>query len=81
MDSTMIESNIKKAGRLALAFDGLNHAVKVIPDFKLTEVLKEVSKPNFKTSILYRVGSEKLNPHLNYLLNLGAKALEIAKFF
>ncbi len=79
MDSTMIESNIKKAGRLALAFDVLNQAVKVIPDFKLTEVLKEVSKPNFKTSMLYRVGSEKLNPNLDYLLNLGAKALEIAK--
>ncbi len=79
MDSTMIESNIKKAGRLALAFDVLHQAVKVIPDFKHTEALKEVSKPNFKTSMLYRVGSEKLNPNLDYLLNLGAEALEIAK--
>ncbi len=79
MDSTMIESNIKKAGRLALAFDVLNQAVKVIPHFKLTEALKEVSKPNFKTSMLYRVGSKKLNSNLDYLLNLGAKALEIAK--
>jgi hypothetical protein len=59
--------------------DVLNQAVKVIPDFKLTEALKEVSKPNFKTSMLYRVGTEKLNSNLDYLLNLEAKAQEIAK--
>ena len=79
MDSTMIEPNIKKAGRLALSFDVLHQAVKVIPSAKRTDSLNEVLEPKFKTRILYRVESEKLGSTLDYLLQLADEALKIAK--
>ncbi|MDD2432010.1 MAG: transposase [Firmicutes bacterium] len=78
MDSTMIEPNIKKAGRLALAFDVLRQAVKVIPNAKRTDSLNEVLEPRFKTRILYRVESEKLTSNLDYLLQLADQSLKIA---
>ncbi len=74
----MIEPNIKKAGRLALAFDVLRQAVKVIPKAKRTDSLNEVLEPRFKTRILYRVESEKLTSNLDYLLQLADQALKIA---
>ena len=40
MDSTMFMPNIKKAGRLALAYDVLIKAVKAIPERELPEELK-----------------------------------------
>ena len=54
MDSTLFMSNIKKAGRLALAFDVLYKAVKSIPENHLTENLKEVLTPEFKTQTIYK---------------------------
>ena len=42
MDSTMISANIKNAGRLALAYDVLVQAIKVLDEKQLTEGLTEV---------------------------------------
>ena len=70
MDTTMFMSNIKKAGRLALAYDVLMSAVKAIPENMLTETLAEVMLPKFKTDTLYRVkaadGEKKLDQIMGY---------------
>jgi len=58
-DSTQIGANIKKAGRLSLAFDVLLQAVKAIPAEMLPDFLKPVLDATFKTDVLYRSkGSE-----------------------
>ncbi|MCR4431232.1 MAG: transposase [Tepidanaerobacteraceae bacterium] len=70
MDSTMFMSNIKKAGRIALAFDVLERAVKSVPEDILTPNLKEVLKPEFKTDIIYRAKPSENESKLDMLLNL-----------
>ena len=60
MDSTMFMSNIKKSGRLALAYDVLLKAVKAIPEELCSLALKEVLTSEFKTNTLYREASETL---------------------
>jgi len=39
MDSTLVSPNIKKAGRLSLAHDVLQQAVKIIPAHLLSDSL------------------------------------------
>lgn len=78
MDSTLIASNIKKAGRLALAFDVLHLALKVIPRKKLTKSLSEVLEPKFKTSMLYKVKGDQAASNLDKLLELANQTLKIA---
>lgn len=77
MDSTMFMSNIKKAGRIALAFDVLYMAVKTIPEEKLTDELKEVLKPEFKTQTIYRSKPSEGESKLEMLLNLCLEAKNI----
>lgn len=76
-DTTMFMSNIKKAGRMALAHDVLMRAVKVIPVDKLTESLSKVLEPDFKTDVLYRVKQQEGDSKLTMLLNLCREALQI----
>jgi len=52
MDSTMFMTNIKKNGRLVLAYDMLPEAVKAIPKEMRPSDLKEVFTLEFKTNIL-----------------------------
>jgi hypothetical protein len=47
-------SNIKKAGRLVLAYDVLYKAVKVIPEGKCTEELSKVLEEGFKTELFHK---------------------------
>ena len=77
MDSTMFMSNIKKSGRLSLAFDVLMKAVKALPEDKLSERLKEVIKPNFRTETLFKTKASETESRLNFVLDLclEAKAL------
>lgn len=77
MDTTMFMSNIKKAGRLALAFDVLLRAVKAIPESLRTESLQETLSPKFKTDILYRSKPSENESKLDRLLNLCLEALNI----
>lgn len=77
MDSTMFMSNIKKAGRIALAFDILYRAVKSIPEDKLTENLKEVLNPEFKTKVIHQTKPSESESRLEKLLNLCHEAKEI----
>ena len=97
MDSTMFMPNIKKAGRLALAYDILIKAVEAIMESELPEDLKVVLTPNFKTETLYKTKPSESDSKMDQLLNLcleaerileihaksksGAEALRIVKRF
>jgi len=76
-DTTLFMSNIKKAGRMSLAYDVLVKAVKAIPKEKLTDSLSKVLEPDFKTDVLYRVKAQEGDSKLTLLLNLCKEALTI----
>jgi len=79
MDTTMFMSNIKKAGRLALAFDVLVKAIKAIPEAQLPESLAKVLESGFKTEILFKAKSNENESKLAQLLALGKDALNVLK--
>lgn len=77
MDTTMFMSNIKKSGRMALAFDVLHALVKAIPEAYRTSELAEVLKPEFKTNITFRTKPTESAAKLNELLRLCLEAKTI----
>jgi hypothetical protein len=79
MDSTMFMSNIKKAGRLSLAFDVLIKAIKAIPDANQTDNLKSVLNPEFRTEMLFKTKASETESKLTIVLNLCKEAQEILK--
>lgn len=79
MDSTMFMSNIKKSGRLALAYDVLVNAVKAIPEELCSSSLKEVLTSEFKTNTLYRVKINETESKFENILNLSHEASETLK--
>ena len=79
MDSTMFMSNIKKAGRLSLAFDVLIKATKAIPDANQTDNLKSVLNPEFRTEMLFKTKASETESKLTIVLNLCKEAQEILK--
>ncbi|MGI9863111.1 transposase, partial [Moorella naiadis] len=70
MDSTAIMPNIKRAGRLALAFDVLKQGVAACPQELLPETLQKVLEPAFKTEVLYRSRSQEACARLEKVLEL-----------
>ncbi len=76
-DTTLFMSNIKKAGRMSLAYDVLVKAVKAIPAQIVTDSLSKVLASDFKTDILYRTKANEGDRKLTLLLNLCKEALEI----
>jgi len=76
-DTTLFMSNIKKAGRMSLAYDVLTKAVKAIPKEKLTDSLSKALEPDFKTDVLYRAKAQEGDSKLTLLLNLCREALLI----
>lgn len=78
-DTTLFKSNIKKAGRISLAYDVLLKAVKGIPEEALTDSLKKVLEPDFKTYILYKSRTEDGESRLTQLLENLGEANEILK--
>ena len=74
-DSTEIVPNIKKAGRLSLAFDVLINAVKAIPEEEVPDFIKLVLKAEFKTEILYKSKSNSKS-RLENLLELSYRLIE-----
>lgn len=79
MDSTMFMSNIKKSGRLALAYDVLLKAVKAIPEEICSLALKEVLTSEFKTNTLYRVKVNETDGKFETILHLCREASETLK--
>ena len=78
-DTTYFMSNIKKAGRMSLAYDVLQKAINAIPKEKLSEALNEAMEPDFKTNVLYRAKSCDSESRLTMLLNLCNEACQILK--
>ena len=60
MDTTMFMSNIKKAGRLALAFDVLVKAIKAIPEAQLPESLAKYWNQDLKQKYCLRQSQMKM---------------------
>ena len=79
MDSTRIMSNIKRAGRLALAYDVLLQGIKVFPLEILSSDLLEVLEPSYKTKLLYKLKAAETSSRLEKLLNLGGELSQLAK--
>ena len=79
MDSTAFMSNIKKSGRLALAYDVLVKAVKAIPEEKRCGALKEVLAPEFKSSTLSRVRAAETASRMEAVLELCRLAQQVLK--
>lgn len=79
MDTTMFMSNIKKTGRISLAFDVLIKGVKAIPESKKTEKLSKVLLPEFKTGMLFNTRANEHETKLTQLLNLCKETVEVLK--
>jgi hypothetical protein len=77
MDSTQIMSNIKRAGRLALAYDVLLQGIKACPLEILSSNLLEVLDPHYKTNLLYRLKDTEASSRLEKLLNLGGELSQL----
>ena len=77
MDSSQIMSNIKRAGRLALAYDVLLQGIKACPPEILSPALKEFLEPNFKTKLLYKVKDSETSSRLENILNLDAELIQL----
>lgn len=76
-DTTMFMSNIKKAGRMSLAYDVLVKGIKAIPENKISDNLSAVLEPSFKTNALYRAKGSEWDSKLAIILNLCNEALQI----
>lgn len=79
MDSTQIMSNIKRAGRLALAYDVLLQAIKACPPEILSSDLLEVLDSHYKTNLLYKLKDTEVSSRLETLLNLGGELSQLVK--
>jgi Transposase DDE domain/Transposase domain (DUF772) len=77
MDSTMITANIKNAGRLALAYDVIEQALKVIPCESMSESMKEILDTTFKKRILYKSRGEEIISRIQGILDVGQKVIEL----
>lgn len=75
MDSTQIMPNIATAGRLALAFDVLYHAVKASPEGLLSPALAQVLRPAYRTELLFKTKPGETALRLETFLNLGNELL------
>lgn len=76
-DTTLFMSNIKKAGRISLAYDVLVKLVKAIPEDRLTSALASVLEPKYKTDTLYRAKAQDSDSRLAILLDTCKEALDI----
>lgn len=77
VDSTQIMTNIKLAGRLSLAYDVLSQAVKACPPELLTESLKQVLEPEYKTKVLYRTKGSEAQKRIQEMIGLGIELIAI----
>jgi hypothetical protein len=80
MDSTQVMTNIKLGGRLSLAYDVLEQAIKACPEDMLTDPHKSVLDPKYRTNALYHTrGNEARMQKLQEMINLGWDLLNLVK--
>lgn len=70
IDSTMISANIKNAGRLALAYDVIEQALKELPEECMTEAMKELLEDGYKSKLLYKTKGNQVVGRLDEILNI-----------
>lgn len=76
-DTTMFMSNIRKAGRVSLAFDVLEAAVRSVPEKLLPVTLADVLEKDFRTRILFH-SREEDSHKLETLLGLSQEVAPLA---
>jgi hypothetical protein len=79
VDSTQIMTNIKLAGRLSLAYDVLTQALAACPPEILTNELKNVLEPEYKTKTLYRSKGSEAKKRIQEIIGLGAELVSITE--
>lgn len=77
-DSTFITPNIRRAGRLSLAYDVLVQGIKAIPEDLRTGSLSKVLAPGYKTDLLFRTKSAEVAGRLQEMLDQIHELLKIA---
>ena len=70
MDSTMISANIKNAGRLDLAYDVIEQALKLMPKELMTESMKEILEDGYKSKLLYKSKGNQVISRLQEILDI-----------
>ncbi len=78
-DSTQIMSNIKRAGRLAVAFDVLEQAIQACPSNLLSNRLQGVLESTFKANLLYRSKGGEAEKRLDEIFGLCAELLDMTQ--
>ena len=79
MDSSMISANIKNAGRLALAYDVIEQALKILPSEVLSESMKEIIKEEHKKKVLYKSKGAEITSKIQDILNISKEVLELVE--
>lgn len=78
MDSTQLMSNIRRAGRLSVAFDVLHQALRACPRECLPEELAAVLHPDFKNDLLYKAKAREIENRLHEILQLCGLLIQVA---
>lgn len=78
-DSTSVIPNIAKMGRVALGYDVLRNALKIIPEDILPESLKKTTTSDFKKSVLYKVKPSEKESKFEIIIGLCAELLTFIK--
>ena len=76
-DSTFITPNIRRAGRLSLAYDVLVQGIKTIPEDLRTDSLSKALAPGYKTDLLFRTKSAEVAGRLQEMLDQIHELLKI----
>lgn len=80
MDSTQIETNMKQAGRVSLAYDVITQAIKARPLYMLLDSHKQMLDPGYKIDTLYRLkGNEARTARLQEMIDLASELLLIVE--
>ena len=77
IDTTMFMSNIKKSGRISLAYDVLIRASKIIPENQQSETIKNILTPTFKRDVVSSVKTDEAQSKLTILLRYCQEVLNI----
>jgi hypothetical protein len=77
-DSTFITPNIRRAGRLSLAYDVLVQGIRSIPEDLRTDSLSKALAPGYKTDLLFRTKSAEVAGRLQEMLGQIHELLKIA---
>jgi hypothetical protein len=77
IDTTQVMSNIKKSGRITLAYDVLIKGAKKLPESAYTETVRNILSPSFKTDIIYKAKSSETESKLTILLRYCQEVLTL----